>query len=292
MSAIGHRGVFRLNGWSRQIHTEFQGFRVTWENAPQACAYTYGALTLYGAPFQGTSTSHTLSYCAPSRQTRQSAPTTPHTQPLPGITCMRFSLLRFRSPLLSESQLFSLPMGTEMFHFPTFPPHTLFHSGAGNRTQLRLGSPIRTPPDHSSVANSPGLIAGSYVLHRLSMPRHPPCALHSLPPPTPHHTTPQSQAQQAHQHPPSSTKKASRAGIRSLTAAHYKDARVHYADLKQQPHQHPQPPNGSLKQREEQKPNHTPPQDREDHDRSGELAADPSGPNSVLDPTPTNAGPG
>ena len=43
-----------------------------------------------------------------------------------------------------------------------------------------LGSPIRTPPDHSSVANSPGLIAGSYVLHRLLMPRHPPCALHSL----------------------------------------------------------------------------------------------------------------
>jgi hypothetical protein len=30
------------------------------------------------------------------------------------------------------------------------------------------------------VANSPGLIAGSYVLHRLLMPRHPPCALHSL----------------------------------------------------------------------------------------------------------------
>ena len=43
-----------------------------------------------------------------------------------------------------------------------------------------LGFPIRTPPDHSSVANSPGLIAGSYVLHRLLMPRHPPCALHSL----------------------------------------------------------------------------------------------------------------
>ena len=46
-------------------------------------------------------------------------------QPLPGITHMRFSLFRFRSPLLSESLLFSLPVGTEMFHFPTFPPHTL-----------------------------------------------------------------------------------------------------------------------------------------------------------------------
>ena len=38
---------------------------------------------------------------------------------------MRFSLLRVRSPLLTESLLFSLPAGTEMFHFPAFPPHTL-----------------------------------------------------------------------------------------------------------------------------------------------------------------------
>ena len=126
MSAIGHQGVFRLNGWSRQIHTEFQGFRATWDNAPQTRTYTYGTLTLSGAPFQGTSASHAFSYCAPGRQTQSSAPTTPHTQPLPGITCMRFSLIRFRSPLLSESLLFSLPMGTEMFHFPTFPPHALY----------------------------------------------------------------------------------------------------------------------------------------------------------------------
>ena len=181
MSAIGHQEVFRLNGWSRQIHTPFQGWRVTWENTRQVRAYIYGAITLYGATFQWTSTSHRLSHCPRGRQTPENAPTTPQTQPLPGITCLRFSLIRFRSPLLSESQLFSLPMGTEMFHFPTFPPHTLFHSGAVNRTQLRLGSPIRTPPDHSSVANSPGLIAGSNVLHRLLMPRHPPCALCSLP---------------------------------------------------------------------------------------------------------------
>ena len=38
---------------------------------------------------------------------------------------MRFSLFRVRSPLLTESLLFSLPAGTEMFHFPAFPPHTL-----------------------------------------------------------------------------------------------------------------------------------------------------------------------
>ena len=53
-------------------------------------------------------------------------PTTPRLQPLTGITQPRFSLIRFRSPLLTESLLFSLPVGTEMFHFPTFPPHTLY----------------------------------------------------------------------------------------------------------------------------------------------------------------------
>jgi hypothetical protein len=59
------------------------------------------------------------------RQNGTSRPTTPPPQPLPGITWKRFSLIRFRSPLLTESLLFSLPVGTEMFHFPTFPPHAL-----------------------------------------------------------------------------------------------------------------------------------------------------------------------
>ena len=34
--------------------------------------------------------------------------------------------IRFRSPLLTESLLFSLPPGTEMFHFPGFPPPALY----------------------------------------------------------------------------------------------------------------------------------------------------------------------
>ena len=43
-----------------------------------------------------------------------------------------------------------------------------------------LGFPIRTSSDHSSVDSSPRLIAASYVLHRLLVPRHPPCALKNL----------------------------------------------------------------------------------------------------------------
>lgn len=42
------------------------------------------------------------------------------------------------------------------------------------------GFPIRTSPDHRVLAHSPKLIAGSYVLHRLLLPRHSPCALCSI----------------------------------------------------------------------------------------------------------------
>src|SRR3954453_5743041 len=53
-------------------------------------------------------------------------------------------------------------------------------SGAGHTTWLVRGSPIRTPSDQRSVGSSPRLIAASHVLHRLLVPRHPPCALNNL----------------------------------------------------------------------------------------------------------------
>src|SRR3954447_9212656 len=62
LSAIGHQGVFRLNGWSRQIHTEFQGFRVTWGDASESQTYVYGGITLYAGTFQSSSTSFEIFY--------------------------------------------------------------------------------------------------------------------------------------------------------------------------------------------------------------------------------------
>jgi hypothetical protein len=100
-------------------------------------------------------------------------------QRLPAITHDRFSLFRFRSPLLTESLLFSLPVGTEMFHFPTFPLPALYIQAGVTRSPRRAwrGFPIRRPSDHSSIISSPRLIADLYVLLRLQMPRHSPFAL-------------------------------------------------------------------------------------------------------------------
>ena len=73
-------------------------------------------------------------------------------------------------------KLFSSPTGTEMFHFPASTPTQTMNSPAGNTTQLMLGFPIRTSSDQRFVGNSPRHNAASHVLHRLSMPRHPPYA--------------------------------------------------------------------------------------------------------------------
>ena len=79
------------------------------------------------------------------RQNSTKGPTTPTMQPLPGITHDRFSLIRFRSPLLTESRLFSLPVGTEMFHFPTFPlPALCVQAGVTGLASSRV-SPFGNP---------------------------------------------------------------------------------------------------------------------------------------------------
>src|SRR6478735_6846414 len=126
LSAIGHQGIFRLSGWSRQIHTGFLGPRATWEMSKQAADVSSTGV-LPSTP----DLSHVLRLHQrfltrrPAGRPIKLTPTTPKRQPLPGLTPPGFSLIRFRSPLLPESRLFSLPAGTEMFHFPAFPPHTL-----------------------------------------------------------------------------------------------------------------------------------------------------------------------
>src|SRR3954462_1333310 len=60
----------------------------------------------------------------------------------------------------------------------------------GHTTRLVRGSPIRTSSDQRSVGSSPRLLAASHVLHRLLVPRHPPCALNNLTTQQPHPDSP------------------------------------------------------------------------------------------------------
>src|SRR5215218_6608462 len=126
LSAIGHQGIFRLSGWSRQIHTGFLGPRATWVSLKRAADVSTTGVLPSTPDLSHVLRLHQRFLTRPAAGRRQKRdPTTPYTQPLPGLTRIRFSLIQFRSPLLPESRLFSLPAGTEMFHFPAFPPLAL-----------------------------------------------------------------------------------------------------------------------------------------------------------------------
>ena len=66
-----------------------------------------------------------------------------------------------------------------MFQFRRFPTYTYLIQYT--LTGLHQpGCPIRKSPDIAPAYGSPRLIAVNHVLHRLPVPRHPPCALCSL----------------------------------------------------------------------------------------------------------------
>ena len=113
------------------------------------------------------------------RRTVRCVPTTPAAQRRRAITRSRFGLIPVRSPLLGESRLLSFPRGTEMCHFPRFAsaPYAFRCGCWGISPSGFLHSGI---PGSQPGSGSPGLFAATHALHRLSVPRHPPCALSSL----------------------------------------------------------------------------------------------------------------
>ena len=137
--------------------------------------FDYGVGTLYDWPFK---TIRLYRSVTPAdRQINLKSPSTPNMQLLPDITHTRFSLFRFRSPLLTESRLLSLPVGTEMFHFPTFPlPALCVQAGVTGLASSRVspfGNPritvwLSTPRGLSQIPTS---FFGSWCqgIHRLPL---------------------------------------------------------------------------------------------------------------------------
>src|SRR6185295_13266342 len=105
-SAIGHQEVFRLTRWSWQIHGRLQESAATREHSKtdQPLSPTGLSPSTVLRPNRLQLATGFLT-ARPVDSPIKKRPTTPHTQPLPGITRARFSLLRFRSPLLTESHV-------------------------------------------------------------------------------------------------------------------------------------------------------------------------------------------
>ena len=131
--------------------------------------FDYGVGTLYDWPFNAIRLYLLVTLAV--RQNNTKSPTTPNTQLLPDITRTRFSLFRFRSPLLTESRLLSLPVGTEMFHFPTFPlPALYIQAGVTGSARRPAGFP------HSEILGSKGAYPLPEAYRRLLRPSSAPDA--------------------------------------------------------------------------------------------------------------------
>ena len=107
---------------------------------------------------------HPVSPIVPDRSATRSVSYSPERLPSPhvrpcntldttpaGLTYRRFGLFPFRSPLLGESRLLSLPPGTEMVHFPGLaaPPYVFRWRDRGLPS---MGCPIRKSPGQSLFA--------------------------------------------------------------------------------------------------------------------------------------------
>ena len=124
----------------------------------QIIPYLYGSFTLYGLPFQARSSSdfHQMSRSYNPRRRRNDS----------GLGCSAFARHYLRNHIL-----FSLPIGTKMFQFPTL---ALFNTVTGLQP---VGLPHSDISGSKVVCTSPKLFAAYHVLHSLLEPRHPPFAL-------------------------------------------------------------------------------------------------------------------
>ena len=103
--AIGHMVVFSLMGWSPHIPSEFLVFRRT--RCIRFITLSPTSLSLSLERLSNRLRLGSFHRLIPAR-----------------YFYLAFGLLRFRSPLLTESFLLSFPPGTKMFQFPGFPPYT------------------------------------------------------------------------------------------------------------------------------------------------------------------------
>ena len=137
--------------------------RGTPDPARRVFNFAYEAFTLFGGTSQTLLLSLTLPCCSP----------------YPGVHALRFGLFRFRSPLLTESHVVFSSSGYLDVSVHRVPFHTLW-IGVWMTGVCPAGFPHSDISGSMDICSSPKLFAAYHVFHRLSVPRHPPCALSNL----------------------------------------------------------------------------------------------------------------
>ena len=139
--------------------------RVSWYSGYRSviAVFAYEAFTLYGRPSQAVLLTLMNHKCGPN----------------PELHATRFGLFRFRSPLLSESHVVFSSSGylDVSVHRVPFIRLCIYRM----MTEVfSAGFPHSDICGSRLICSSPQLFAAYHVFRRLSVPRHPPCALSCL----------------------------------------------------------------------------------------------------------------
>ena len=146
---IGRQLVFSLTRWSAQIHTRLHLYRVTQELPRRVRSFRLRAFHPLWSDFP---------FASPNCCTITLGPTTPGENP-------RFGLVRFRSPLLTESILFLFLRLLRCFTSPGMACPPLFYSERETGGLAPVGYPIRKSPGQSVCAAYRGLsqLSASFI---------------------------------------------------------------------------------------------------------------------------------
>ena len=122
--------------------------------------FAYGALTLSGRSFQDRLAILLSHVCSPN----------------PQVQALRFGLFRVRSPLLTESLFIFSSSGYLDVSVHRVPSVHRWIQCTVHEV-FSCGFPHSEICGSQCICHSPQLFAAYHVFHRLSVPRHPPCAL-------------------------------------------------------------------------------------------------------------------
>src|SRR5918995_5661994 len=130
----------------------------------------YGAVTLYGRPFQGVRLTSWFLTCRPCGPTGPTTPPCTHD----GLGCSAFARRYWRN----HCCFLFLQVLRWFTSLRCLPPAYVFSRGSSGMSQR--GLPHSGIFGSKPVCGSPKLFAAYHALHRLLAPRHSPCALSSL----------------------------------------------------------------------------------------------------------------
>ena len=143
--------------------------RASWYSGywPVSQHFAYGTITLYGLSFPA---AHSAMFWESLCQS-----STPD-----DIAIVRFGLIRFRSPLLTESHFDFYSCWYLDVSVPNVCPRYTMYSCNDDQMFSLAGFPHSDICGSMAICASPQLFAACHVLHRLLVPRHSPYALSSL----------------------------------------------------------------------------------------------------------------